>query len=76
MGRARGANLLFLQCPRELGLQIDGRLPNLVENHRPAFGTHKKPVFGTVRAGERALHVSEELALDESRHQRAAINGQ
>src|SRR5205823_2750114 len=68
------ANLFFLKRAEKLGLEVDGKLANLIEQHGAAFGDGKQPVLGTIGPGKCAAHMAKELAFDERRHERAAIH--
>src|SRR6185312_16024840 len=65
----------LLEHAQELGLKAERQLADLVEEQRAAVG-HLEPaglLFG--RAGERALLVTEQLALDQRLGQRGAVDG-
>ena len=54
-----------VQEGEQLRLQGQRQLADLVEEERPAVGQLERPGARATRAGERALLVAEELALDE-----------
>src|SRR5690606_33607036 len=66
--------LPILEHLEELGLQGDLHLPHLVEEDRPAVRELEFPGPLGVRAGERASLVPEELALEELRGERGAVD--
>ena len=76
VGGAHRPHFLLLQGAQQLGLQIERELADLVEKDRAALRRNQQPVFRPVGAGESALHIAEQLALDQRRHQRPAIDGQ
>jgi len=57
------------------GLQIEGQLANLVQKNGAAPGRGEQPVLGPAGPGESPFDVAEELAFDQRRHQRAAVDG-
>ena len=56
---------LLLQEPQDLRLQRDGHVPDLVEQDRAAVALLEFSDPAAVGAGERALLVTEELALEQ-----------
>ncbi len=64
----------LLQRAQQLGLQIDRQLADFVQKHGAALGDRQQPVLGFIGAGEGALDVAEQLALDQGRNQRAAVH--
>jgi hypothetical protein len=57
--------LAFLNGAEELGLQLERDLADLVEKERAAVGRLEPAYPIPEGAGERALHVAEELALEQ-----------
>ena len=62
---ADGLKLSFLQDAEQLDLQVDRQFAHLVEENRAAVGELKAPVALFGRAGESALLMAEEFALDQ-----------
>src|SRR5262249_47187744 len=73
--RADRAHRAALEDVEELGLERGRHLADLVEEDRAAVGLDEKARARARRAGERALHVAEELALEERLRQRRAVHG-
>src|SRR5690606_19850070 len=71
---ADGLDLAVLQRAQELRLQIDRQLADLVEEQRAAVGRDEQPTLARLRAGERAAHVAEQLAIEQRADQRAAVD--
>ena len=75
--RARAADaleLLLLQHAQQLRLRFERQLAHLVEEQRAAVGELEAPAALLGRAGERALLVPEELALDQFARERGAVD--
>ena len=68
----RGGDGPLLQRPEELGLQVRGSSPDLVEEERPAVTSSRAPLV-VVGAGEGALRYAKELALEQVLGQRGAV---
>ena len=69
LDRARAADaleLLLLQHAQQLGLQIQAHLADLVEQERALVRALERAFDALDRAGERALLVAEEGALDQT----------
>src|SRR5208282_3635398 len=66
--------VLILQEAQELGLQGRRQVGNLVEENAPAVGRLEPPGLVLDRAGERAAHVPEQLALEKFFRERGAID--
>src|SRR5204862_227502 len=66
--------LALLQHAQQLALQIERDLPDFVEKDRASVGELEAPDSIAVRSRERALHVSEELALEQLVRNRRAID--
>ncbi len=64
----------FLDRAEELGLEVQGKLADLVEEEGPAVRLAEATGLGRRGAGEGALLVPEELALDERLGQGAAVD--
>src|SRR5690606_18483663 len=62
------------QHAEQLALQVERNLADLVEEDRAAVGELEAADAVTVGAGERALHVPEELALEELVRNRRAVD--
>ena len=75
LGGADGAHFFFLQGAEQLGLEVEGKLADLVEEDGAAGGGGEQAGLGAVGTGEGALDVAEELAFDEGGDERAAIDG-
>src|SRR6185436_16671026 len=69
------AELALLQKAQQLRLRAERHLADLVEEQRPAVRGLDQPRAIAIGAGERAAHVSEELALDQVLRQRRAVDG-
>ena len=68
-----GADLPLLERAEELRLERERHLRHLVEEERPAVGDLEEPLLLLVRAGEAALLVPEELALEQVLGHRGAV---
>ena len=62
---ADAANLARLQETQQLDLDVLVQLAQLVEEQRAAVGDLEQSLMIAVGAGERALAMAEQLALDE-----------
>src|SRR5262249_60200288 len=71
---AHGADLAFLQYAEQLPLRGGRQLADLVEKQRSAVRELEASDVPPVGPGERPLFVTEELALEESFGQRAAVD--
>ena len=71
---ADAADLARLERAKELRLELERELADLVEEHGAAVGRLERSGAIAVGAGEGAAHVTEELALDEVRADRAAVD--
>ena len=71
-----GPYLFFLQGAKKLGLQIEWKLANLIEEDGPGFRGDQKTVLGAICSRKGALDVSEEFALDQCGHEGAAVDRQ
>ena len=65
------SNSALLEHAQELGLQAERQLADLVEEQRAAVGHLEAAGLLLGRAGERALLVAEQLALDQRLGERA-----
>src|SRR5690606_18370199 len=74
-GLADAGDRAFLERAEQLGLGGRGEVPDLVEEEGAAVRGLEEPGPVPVRAGERTLRVSEELALDQIAGQRGAVQG-
>src|SRR5262249_37957101 len=66
--------LASLQDTQQLRLQLQRKLTDLVQEERSTVGELEAPGPRGRRAGEGALLVTEQLALDEQRRQRRAVH--
>src|SRR5690606_22703760 len=66
--------LVLLQHAQQLALQIERNLAHLVEEDRAAVRELKPAHPVPMRAGKRALHVPEELALEQLVRDRRAVD--
>ena len=64
----------LLQDAQELGLKFERKLPDLIEENRPAAGLFEGPRVPADRPGESAPLVTEQLAFDQLRRDRPAID--
>ena len=62
-----------LEHAQQLRLQVRGQLADLVEEQRAAVGARERAGASRDRAGERAAHVAEQLALEQLARERAAV---
>ncbi len=70
---AQAADLAALQGAQQLGLQLEGQLPHLVEEERAALGLLEEARPRALGAGEGPALVAEQLALDEVLGDRPAV---
>src|SRR5205085_3100424 len=74
LARAADAlELLLLQHAQQLRLEVEPHLADLVEEQRAAMRPLERPLDALDRAGERALLVAEQRALDQPLGERGAI---
>ena len=66
--------LLLLKDAQQLDLRVERQLTDFVEEDRAAVGDLEPADALLDRTGERALDVPEQLALDQSRCDRAAVD--
>src|SRR4029434_4268218 len=71
-----GPHLAVLEHAQELPLQRKTHVPDLVEKERPSARLLEQAALGGVRARERAAHVAEQLALEQTLGQRGAVDRQ
>ena len=71
--RADAPDLALLERAQQLRLQVERQLAELVEEQRAAVGLLEQAGARHHRAGEAALLVAEQLALDQVRRHRAAV---
>src|SRR5262249_41299165 len=74
-GAAETLDRPLLERAQELRLHVERELADLIEENRPALGRLDGADTRRVRSSERALFVAEELAFDERRRDRSAIDG-
>ena len=67
--------LALLNDAQELGLRLERDVPNLVEENRALVGELEEPLLRIDRAGECALHVAEEVRLEQIRREVAGVDG-
>ena len=67
--------LALLDDAQQLGLGLERNVADLVEEDRPLVGELEEPLLRVDRAGEGALHVAEEVRLEEVRRQVAGVDG-
>ncbi len=72
--KAQPPYLPILQHPQELGLEVHRHLGDLVEQHRALVGLLQEAGFVGGGAGEGALHMPEELGLDQVLGERRAVD--
>ena len=75
LARADGAHGAALEHVQQLGLEGRGHLADLVEQERAAVGLGEEARARGGRAREGALHVAEELALEQGLGKRGAVDG-
>src|SRR5262249_13611989 len=68
------ADLTRLEGAEQLRLKLERELADFVEEDRPPVGRFESAHAITVGTGKRAAHVAEELALDEVRADRTAVD--
>ena len=73
LGTTDAANFLALEHAEQLRLHSERQLTDLVEEHRAAVGALERACVRVRGAGEGAALVAEQLALDQVRRDRAAI---
>src|SRR6185503_4274614 len=73
LGAADPADFLALEHAQQLRLHVERQLADLVEEHRAAVRALERARVRAGRAGERAALVAEQLALDQVRWDRAAV---
>ena len=67
-------NLLLLNRPQQLRLQVDWQLANFVQKYRASFSDRQQSVFRIRRPCESTADVAEQFAFDQRRHERPAID--
>src|SRR5687768_7413207 len=72
--RADGDHFAVLQRAEQLHLRRGGGFTDFVEEERSAPGRGEQAGFVSQRAREGALHVTEELRLEQAFRQRAAVD--
>ncbi len=71
---ADALEMALLQHAQQLALQLERDFADLVEEQRAAVGELEAADAVAQRAGERALHVAEELALEQFARDRRAVD--
>jgi hypothetical protein len=74
LGRADPHEGAGLEHAQQLHLQVERHLGDLVEEQRAAVGALEEAQVLPVGAGEAALLVAEDLAFDQVRRDRAAVD--
>ncbi len=74
-GRAERNDLAGLEHAQQLGLSCDGHVANLVEQERSTLRAAEDAQVGSYGAREGPALVPEELALDQARWDRGAVDG-
>ena len=74
LGRADGNHFALLQHAEQLDLRRRRRLADFVEEERALRRRAEEAELVADRAGERSLHVTEQLALEQALGQRAAVD--
>ncbi len=72
---SHGAKRALLQGAKQLGLHSQGHLADLVEKERAAAGLQEEAAARLPGVGEGALHVAEELTLQDVFGHRGAVDG-
>ena len=72
--RADPLERAFLQHAQQLGLQVERQIADLVEEQRAAVRELEASLPRGDRAGERAAGMAEQLAFDQGRRQRRAVD--
>src|ERR1700736_4264482 len=73
--RSNGTELPLLKQPKQLDLQLEGQVADLVEKSRPAVGQLDQAALGFSGARECASHVPKQLTFHQRTNQRPAIDG-
>ena len=74
MGAAHPLDLALLDGAQQLGLQLDPKVADLIEEQRPAAGQLELPELLADRAGKRPLFVSEQGAFDQFLRNRRQVH--
>ncbi len=77
LDRLRAADrsyLVVLEHAQELGLEARSHVPDFVEEERAAIGALEQAALGRDGSRERAAHVAEQLALEQSLRNRGAVD--
>ena len=69
------AHLALLQHAQQLDLHLERHLADLVEEDRAGAGLDEQAGARPLGVGERAAHVAEQLALEQRRRHRGAVDG-
>src|SRR5882762_6283642 len=70
---AQPFKLTFLQSAQQFGLDLDGNVPDLIQEERALVGQFEAPNLLCNRARERASFMSEKLTLEQPRRNRRAV---
>ncbi len=73
LGRANGNHFAMLKHTKKLDLRRRRSLADFVEEERSTFGRSEHSCFVFHRAGERSLHVSEQLTLEQAFRKSSAV---
>ncbi|MNH24092.1 hypothetical protein D3C79_840090 [compost metagenome] len=68
-------DVLLLQKPQQVGLQLQGQVTDLVQKQGAAMGRFDSPGLALMGAGKRALFVPEQLGLNQVFGYRPAVDG-
>ncbi len=72
---AHWLDLMFLEGPEELYLQIEAHLAHFVQKEAPSVGQLEAAPSRAVSSRESPFHVSEKLALQEGRRDSRTVDG-
>ena len=75
LAAAHGNHRARLQHAEHLGLEFQGHLGDLVEKEGSSVGRAEEARMVAVRAGERPLHVTEELTLQQGGGEGRTVEG-
>ena len=71
---AHAHDFALLEHPQQVGLRLEADVGDLVQKHRASGGGFELALLAVLGAGERALLVSEQFALNERFGERAAVD--
>ena len=73
--RADRTHHSLLQDAQQFGLHLGRHLTDLVEEQRPPAGLHEEAPTSRLGVGECTAHVTKQLALEQVRRHRRAVDG-